>query len=64
VFFYVDFILEQLLTTHVKAFEDSGRIRVMFCNMQLVKIVLFEVLAAQQALVHNGSGVHSFLVPL
>jgi hypothetical protein len=49
VFSDVDFILEQLLAAPVKAFEDSGRIRVMFCNVQLVKIVLFEVLAAQQA---------------
>jgi hypothetical protein len=64
VFSDVDFILKQLLTTHVKTLEDSRRIRVMFCNMQLVKIVLFEVLAAHQALVHNGGGVHSFLVPL
>jgi hypothetical protein len=64
VFSDVDFMLEQLLTALVMALEDSGRICVMFCNMQLVKIVMFEVLAAQQALVKNEGGVHSFLVPL
>jgi hypothetical protein len=64
VFSDVDFILTQLLAAPVKTLEDSGRICVMFCNMQLVKIVLFEVLAAHKALVKNGGGVHSFLVPL
>jgi hypothetical protein len=61
VFSDVSFILEQLLTTLVKTLEDSGRICVMFRHVQLVIIVIFDVLTAQQALVKNG-GVHIFLV--
>jgi hypothetical protein len=52
---------EQLFAFPMKTLVDSRRPCVVFCHVQLVKTVIFDILSAQQARVNNG-GVHSFLV--
>jgi hypothetical protein len=63
VFSEVDTILEELFAFWILTLEDHRRVCVVFCQVQSIKIVVFEILAAHQACVQSG-GVNSFFVHL
>jgi hypothetical protein len=54
VFFEVVTTLAQLVTSQINTLEDSRCICVVPSHVQLVKIMVFEVLATQKARVQNG----------